>query len=222
LAIRAAIADDHPVVLAGMEHLLSSVDDINVIGLVKDSTELVDHLIRIDTDVVVTDFSMPGGKYGDGIALLRFLMRRFPKVRLVVLTSVQSTQVLKNVLKIMVDVIVSKADHHDCLEIAIRCAYDRRSYLSPEAGRLLAESELDATGDAEAVLSKRETEVLRMYAEGLSIGDIGQRTGRSRKTISSQKMSAMRKLGLQTESEVYQYAISSGLITSSQISRHLP
>jgi two-component system, NarL family, captular synthesis response regulator RcsB len=169
--------------------------------------------------VVITDFSMPGGKYGDGIALLRFLLRHFPKLRLIVLTGVESNQVLRNVMSVAVDVIVSKVDHHNCLEVAIRRAYSRKPYLSPEAQRLLGKGNVSGNGTAEASLSKREMEVLRMYAEGLSIVDIGRLTGRSRKTISSQKMSVMRKLGLLNEADIYQYAMASGLIVSSQMSR---
>jgi two-component system, NarL family, captular synthesis response regulator RcsB len=220
LAIRVAIADDHPVLLAGMKYLLAGLSGMSVVGLVTDSTKLVDLLVRREVDVVVTDFSMPGGKYGDGIALLRFLVRRFPRLRLIVLTGVESNQVLRNILNVAVNVIVSKADHLDCLEVAIRRAYDRKPYLSPEAQRLLKKGEFNGVGTAEAPLSKREMEVLRMYAEGLSIVDIGRLTGRSRKTISSQKMSVMRKLGLLTEADIYQYAMATGLIVSSQMSRY--
>jgi two-component system, NarL family, captular synthesis response regulator RcsB len=219
LVIRVAVADDHPVVLAGIERLLSGVRDVNVIGLVSNSTELVDLLALNDADVVVTDFCMPGGKYGDGITLLRFLMRRFPRARLVVLTAVESVLALQNILKVPVDVIVSKADQHGCLEVAIRHAYRRHYYLSPAAERLVEEESHQQREGIEAFLSKREMEVLRMYAEGFSISDIGKRIGRSRKTISSQKMSAMRKLGLQSDSEIYRYAMATGLIASSQVSR---
>jgi two-component system, NarL family, captular synthesis response regulator RcsB len=220
LAIRAVIADDHPALLAGMEHLLSGVKDVTLVGLARDSTELVDLLGRHDVDVVVTDVSMPGGRYGDGIALLRFLKRRFPKVRLAVLTGVESTQVLQNILRIHVDVIVSKLDHYDCLDAAIHHAYEHQAYLSPAAQQLI---EKEAAGNGENApelkLSKRETEVLRMFAEGFSISEIGARIGRSRKTVSTQKMAAMRKLCLRTDADVYQYAIASGLVPASQISR---
>lgn len=221
MAIRTIIADDHPVLLAGMEHLLSGMPDVNLVGLVENSTELVDLLGRQDVDVVVTDVSMPGGRYGDGIALLRFLKRRFPKVRLAVLTGVESTQVLQNIRRIDVDVIVSKADHHQCLQAAIRHAYEQKAYLSPTAQCLIEkEAEADELGAPAVHLSKRETEVLRMFAEGFSISDIGTRVGRSRKTVSTQKMSAMRKLGLRTDADIYQYAMTSGLVPASQVSRN--
>jgi two-component system capsular synthesis response regulator RcsB len=68
-------------------------------------------------------------------------------------------------------------------------------------------------------LSKRESEVLRMFAEGLSVMQIAQRVGRSRKTISTQKIAAMRKLGLQRDAEIFEYALTHGLVQASQNAR---
>lgn len=219
MSIRVVIADDHPVLLAGMEHMLSGVRDMTVAGLVRDSTGLVELLGRQAVEVVVTDFSMPKGRYGDGIALLRFLGRRFPQVRRVVLTGVESPWVLRSVLDIGVRVIVSKADPHDCLEVAIRAAHGGRDYLSPEAARLVEQAQGEEAVETGGKLTKRETEVLRMFAEGLSVAEIGARVGRSRKTVSTQKMSAMRKLGLERDVDVFQYAMAHGLIQASQQSR---
>nr|WP_274602784.1 MULTISPECIES: LuxR C-terminal-related transcriptional regulator [unclassified Stenotrophomonas] len=73
--------------------------------------------------------------------------------------------------------------------------------------------------DHGAVLSKRENEVLRMYAEGLSVIEIAERIGRSRKTVSTQKVAAMRKLNLATDAEVFHYAIAHGLVNASQQAR---
>lgn len=220
MAVRVAIADDHPAVLAGMEHLLSGFSDISVIGLATDSTQLVDLLGSQSCDVVITDFSMPKGRYGDGLALLRFLQRRFPQVRLVILTGVESSAILRSILGIGVGAVVSKADDLSLLELAIRSAYDKKDFLSPIVQRIVDET-TNQEGHAETggQLSKRETEVLRLYAEGFSVTDIGSRIGRSRKTVSAQKNAAMKKLGLQRDADIFKYALAYGLIQASQQSR---
>ncbi|WP_312236788.1 response regulator [Stenotrophomonas sp.] len=217
--IRVVIADDHPVLLAGMEHMLAPVADIQIVGLAADSTAMVDLLASQQVDVVVADFSMPQGRYGDGIALLRFLARRFPQVRRLVLTGVENPWVLRSILEIDVDVIVSKTDPHLHLEHAIRCAVAGQPFLSPVIQRLLEQLPASGDADAQGTLTKRESEVLRMFAEGLSVAEIGERVGRSRKTISTQKMSAMRKLGLARDGDIFRYAISTGLVQASQVSR---
>lgn len=225
MTLRIVIADDHPVLLAGMAHLLRSQPDLEIAGLVKDSTALVALASSTGVDVVVTDFSMPHGQYGDGIAMLRFMQRRFPEIRLVVLTGMESPLVLGNILAAGVRCIVSKSDPLDHLVPALRTAWGGGSYLSPEiACRLAGQGDTAAAGadpaaPAATTLSKRESEVLRMYAEGLSVIEIAARIGRSRKTVSTQKVAAMRKLGLSSDADVFQYAIAHGLVTSSQQAR---
>jgi len=215
--LRIAIADDHPVLLAGITHLLQSEADIEVVGVVKDSTALVALVSGQEVDVVVTDFSMPHGQYGDGIAMLRFLHRRFPQTRLVVLTGMESPLVLNNILAAGVECIVSKSDPIEEVLPALRMAWAQGGYLSPQVrARLVPEAGADDEGQQ---LSKREKEVLRMYAEGLSVIEIAARIGRSRKTISTQKVAAMRKLGLATDADVFQYAIAHGLVNASQQAR---
>jgi two-component system, NarL family, captular synthesis response regulator RcsB len=220
LTIRVAIADDHPTLLAGMEHLLSRRIDISLIGAVTNSTGLVELLGKTPCDVVVMDFSMPGGRYGDGLSLLRFLKRRFPAVRAVVFTSIENQAVMQSIMNVGASGIISKSDALEHVQIAIHAAFEGQQYLSPLVQTWLeqAANQTQEMGSANQ-LSKRETEVLRLYAEGLSVTEIGVRAGRSSKTISAQKMAAMKKLGLQNEADIFKYALSHGLITASQTTR---
>ena len=220
MAIRVAVADDHPTVLAGLERLMSGFAGIKLIGLVTNSTALVELLTKSGCDVVVTDFSMPHGRYGDGISLLRFLQRRFPAIHLVVLTSIENHAVLQSLLELNIGGIVSKSDDLNHLEIAIRTARSGNHYLSPELSELLLKAAASTSVDTpEEKLSKRETEVLRLYSEGLTVSEIGARAGRSSKTISAQKVAAMRKLGLHNDADIFNYALAHGLVQASQVSR---
>ena len=220
LIIRVAVADDHPTLLAGMEHLLSGFKWLSLVGMATSSTELVALLGKSACDVVVTDFSMPHGRYGDGLSLLRFLRRRFPATRLVVLTGIESSVVMRGILDVGALGIVSKSDDLQHLESAIRMAHASDSYLSPMAQKILDQAG-GGINDSSPLprLSKRETEVFRLYAEGFTISEIGERVGRSNKTISAQKMAAMKKLGLQHDADIFKYALAHGLVSASQISR---
>jgi two-component system, NarL family, captular synthesis response regulator RcsB len=221
LTIRVAVADDHPTLLAGVEHLLSKMEGVTLIGLVSNSTELVELLGRSSCDVVVTDFSMPGGHYGDGLSLLRFLKRRFPSVRLVVFTSIENDAVMKSIIDAGVAGLVSKSFDLEHLVAAIRAAHMGNRYVLPRKFEQLLERtpELHTGSGQAAELSKRETEVLRLYAEGLTVSEIGLRAGRSNKTISAQKMAAMKKLGLRHDADIFKYAQAHGLVQASQASR---
>lgn len=219
MSIRVAIADDHPALLAGMEQVLEGMRDVQIVALAADSAELVNALDRHPVDVVVTDFSMPRGRHGDGIALLRFLQRRFPRIRLVLLTSMENADLLRIVEQIGVSALVSKADDPHYLEEAVRAAFLGSAYATPHIRQVL-----DRAGAATLVktgrkLSKREGEVLRLFAEGLSAEEIGARLHRSPKTVGCQKRSAMKKLGLTSNAEIFEYAMRHGLVQSSTASR---
>ncbi|KOQ76329.1 LuxR family transcriptional regulator [Stenotrophomonas maltophilia] len=218
MALNLVVADDHPVMLAGMEMLLRSEPGIAVAGLASDSTGLVALLSAASVDVAVCDFSMPNGRYGDGVTLLRFLQRRFPNLKLVVLTGMESPLVLRSIQAAGVTCIVSKSDSLEHVVPAVHAARSGQPFVSPAIERLLADVAEAPAGGASA-LSKRETEVLRMFAEGLTIREIAERVGRSSKTVSTQKMAAMRKLGLKRDADVFEYALAHGLVQASQSAR---
>lgn len=215
MSIRIVIADDHPVILAGVREALGREPDIRVVAAAEDSTALVDALSKLPVDVAVTDFSMPGGTYGDGVALIGFLRRRFPNVPLVVLTGIGGGQVLAAIRRAGVACIVAKADPAGELTAAIRAAKAGGGYLSAGIQQQLA----GQAGTDEVVLTKRESEVLRLLAEGLTQCEIAAQLQRSRQTISTQKASAMRKLGLKRSAEIFEYAVRTGVVSASQAMR---
>ncbi|EPG2415874.1 TPA: response regulator transcription factor [Stenotrophomonas maltophilia] len=213
--IRIVIADDHPVILAGVRESLALEPGIEIVATAGDSTALVEALSKHSVDVVVTDFSMPGGEYGDGVAMLGFLRRRFPRLPVVVLTSISGVQVLASIGKTGVDCIVGKLDPAADLALAIRAAHRRNGHLSASVVQQLEQLQ-------EVALTKREIEVLRMIAHGMTQKEIAEQLKRSRQTVSTQKHSAMRKLGLKRTSEIFDYALDQGMVSASQVARGLP
>jgi DNA-binding NarL/FixJ family response regulator len=216
LTIRIVVADDHPTLLAGMQYLISHMPGLELVGTGSDSTDLVDLLGRQACDVAIVDYAMPGGDYGDGISLFAFLQRRFPALNLVVLTGLDSASVLRIIVAAGVNVIVSKLDDPEYLHEAIFAAQARQAYLSPAIRSVIDQVPMFPSNE---LLSKRETEVVRLFAEGLSVSEIGIQTGRSRKTISVQKLTARRKLGLASDAELVRYALENGLLQGSQAAR---
>jgi len=217
MAIHVAVVDDHPVILAGIQLALASEADIKVDAYLRDSSQLVDYLNHHTVDVVLTDYSMPSGRYGDGIAMLRFLMRRFPKIKIALLTGVVNGALLHEALNVGVYAVLGKGDDFSQLGAVIRAVAGGSTYVSSEAAAAMRAVTL--AGAREPRLSKRESEVLRMLAEGLSLSEIGARVGRSPKTVGTQKLSAMKKLGLRTDADIYYYAIANGMIQASEVSR---
>jgi two-component system capsular synthesis response regulator RcsB len=186
---------------------------------VSNSTDLIKSLEEGCFDVLVSDYSMPKGAYGDGLHLFGYISRRFPDLGLVVLTMLDNSAILQ-ALGLIADIsIVSKADAVHHLVPAIHAAYARRLYFSPAISERL--DRLKPMGPAgekrsPALLSPKESEVVRLYAAGLRIDEIAERLSRSKKTISTQKVRAMQKLGIKRDIDLMKYALECGWVASSK------
>ncbi|MBC8752676.1 two-component system capsular synthesis response regulator RcsB [Paraburkholderia sp. WC7.3g] len=205
--IRVILADDHPAVVAGLLHTLKKHRTLDVVDTVGNSTELLAALGKQPCDVLVSDYAMPGGDYGDGITLFSFLRRRYPALRIVILTMIDNPGVIRSILKLGIECILSKADTTDHLLAAIHGAYANGRYFSPAISKIVWQLDIESAGSSSRALTKRESEVIRLFVSGLSVNEIAARLKRSKQTISAQKTSAMRKLGVETDTELIKYSI---------------
>jgi two-component system, NarL family, captular synthesis response regulator RcsB len=214
--IKVIIADDHPVILFGAAQALLKFPEIEVIGQARQSTELIQLLQKSPCDVVVSDLAMPGGQYGDGMPSLGYIGRQFPTVRIVVLTMLENPALLKRLREVGVTAVINKSDDLSHIGLAIVHVMRGQEYIGPSVRLALDSMGLSASGQQrDVVLSKRELEVVRLFVSGMTITEIAAQLKRSIKTISTQKNTAMRKLGIERDSELFQYAQSNGLLNLS-------
>ncbi|GGD87890.1 hypothetical protein GCM10010985_48080 [Caballeronia grimmiae] len=144
--IQVIIADDHPVILFGATQALSKFPEVDVVGQARQSTELVQLLQKTHCDVLVTDLAMPGGSYGDGMPLLGYIGRQFPKVRLVVLTMLENPALLKRLREVGVMSIINKADDMNHIGWAIQHVMRGQEYLGPSVKAALDSMGIGASG----------------------------------------------------------------------------
>ena len=110
---------------------------IQVGAVVSNTTELIVKLDAGSYDVVVLDYVMPGQQYGDGLTLLAYLARRYPQLRIVTMTMLDSPPVFRAMQKIGVQCVVSKSDAMSHLVAAVHAAVTQGQYLSPTVVELL-------------------------------------------------------------------------------------
>ncbi|EHP41773.1 two component LuxR family transcriptional regulator [Cupriavidus basilensis OR16] len=201
--LRVMVADDHPVTLLGIAHSLRGASGIEVVGTASSSTELIDALDQEPCDVLVLDYVMPDGKYGDGQALISMILRRYPEVRIVTITMVDDPAVLGAIQKLGVTCILSKSDAMAHIVTAVHAAHTGGQYLSPTVVALLDDQEASGTTRK---LSVREAEIVRLFRAGYKVGEIATQLHRSKQTISAQKVAAMRKLGLTRDADLIRYS----------------
>ncbi len=211
--VKVLVADDHPIILEGVGLALSKFSDIQVIAQARNSTELIDILRNAPPcDVIVTDLAMPGGQYGDGLPFIDYLQRHFNNISIVVLTMLENPPLLKRLVEFGVNGIVSKSDDLNHIGQAVRAVTSGLIYHSPSIREALSTPKINAFKNAQVMLSTRELEVVRLFVTGLTITAIAEQLKRSVKTISAQKNTAMRKLGLGRDSELFLYAQNNGLM----------
>lgn len=212
MSIRVQIADDHPLTLIGIHTLLENRANLDVVAQAHSVEALLENLQRHPCDLLLTDLMMPGGEQVDGIRLIRRLRTLYPQLAIVVITMLDNPALISSVLKLGIQGLVSKRGLLADLPRALRASL-RRPFLSESIRRQLGESEAEhgkPLASAEE-LSPREAEVLRLYGSGMAIGEIALHLNRSKQTISAQKSSAMRKLGIDTNAGLFHYIQEAGL-----------
>ncbi|MET3654781.1 response regulator transcription factor [Dyella japonica] len=207
--ILVAVADDHPVIRMGIEATLAGFPMLHLVGACHNSTELIALLDSKRCDVLVTDYAMPGGEYGDGLELLSFLKERYPSLAIVVMTGIDRSTIVQALLALGLENILSKLDDMNHLPAAIQAAHVRRRYLSPA---LTAASSTSRPRHTVAKLSPRELEVLLLYIGGASIKDIASFFQTSKQTVSTQKVNGMAKLGIEKDADLFKHAAELGLV----------
>ncbi|CDN63396.1 response regulator transcription factor [Burkholderia cenocepacia] len=200
-SMRVIVADDHPVTANGIAQALAGAPTIEVAGVASSTTKMVEQLDASLCDVLLLDYVMPAEQYGDGQALLAFLRRRYPSLRFVTVTMLNSPVVFHAVQKLGVKCIVSKSDAMSHLIAAVHAAYSNGAYLSPTVSAALSGYE----NRTAAELSLRESEIVRLFREGYKVTEIAEKLHRSKKTISAQKLSAMRKLGVTRDADLIRF-----------------
>lgn len=205
------IADDHPIVLAGIGEIIDRDQRFELVGQAQDPAGLVELVRQHAPDIVITDYSMPGDeRLGDGIKLISYLTRNFPETRVLMLTMVSSPSIVAEMYRAGANGVVRKSGDLTELNTALNSLLAQRVYRSPELPREDAVPEMGDVASA-SNLSPREFEVVRLFASGQCVTDIARALNRSSKTVSTQKISAMRKLGTRTDQELVAFCLSSDM-----------
>lgn len=202
------IADDHPIVLVGVREMIQRNPGFTVIGEAVSSSQLIAQLEQHRPDVLVTDYNMPGDAlYGDGLKLIEYVLRRFPDTQVLVLTMVSNSLILTRLQELGVAGVIQKNYLHEEIQKALIALSARRSYKAPPIATTSVTVNNQEVDKRFASLSVKEMEVLRLFVAGSSVGDIARQLNRSVKTVSAQKVAAMRKLEADSDQALLTYCI---------------
>jgi len=203
---RVILADDHPVVLKGLSLALTKDGLATIVGEAQSPDELLALLGQVPCDALITDFSMPApGR--DGLALLGELRTRYPDMPVMVITTLANPALYREILATGVRGLIGKSGDAREIPEALVEIVSNHVYLGSSVRALLGAPTGAPIGKSGTLadLSPRELTILRLFAAGNSVTDIARETGRGLSTVSQQKTNAMRKLGLDTDAEIFEY-----------------
>lgn len=208
--IRIFIADDHPVVRAGLRHIVEQDPDMVVTGEAASRREVLDALTRTIADVVLLDVSMPGMSFTETLQQLR---DEHPSVKILVLSVHPEDQFAVRALRSGASGYVTK--DHSATELldALRRVFRGGRYISDTlAERLASFVDPRFAGMPHERLSDREFEVLRSLGTGLSVKEAADELHLSPKTVSTYRTRLLEKMGLSGTADIVRYVAAHGLV----------
>jgi NarL family two-component system response regulator LiaR len=206
MAIRLLIVDDHSVVRQGLRMFLGLDADLEIVGEASDGAEAVALARELHPDVVLMDLIMP---VMDGISAIKTIRSELPDIEVLALTSVLEDASVIGAVRAGAIGYLLKTTEADELRRAIKAAAAGQVQLSPEAAvRLMREVRAPESPE---VLTERETEVLRLVAQGMGNKQIARVLHVGEKTVKTHVSNVLAKLGVQSRTQAALHAVRIGL-----------
>lgn len=208
--LRVFLADDHAVVRAGLKTLINAEPDMEVVGEAKNGREAFEKLSATTADVAVLDVSMPEL---NGAQTTRRLRENQLKVKVIALTVHEDGGYLRELLSAGASGYVLKQTAADELIRAIRVVAEGGVYIDSRVANTLVSAYVDSSSGTPkdtTELSARETESMRLIAQGYTTKEVAFELGVSSKTIETYKIRAMSKLGLKNRVDLVRAAAERG------------
>jgi DNA-binding NarL/FixJ family response regulator len=214
LKTRILLADDHAVVRRGLRLVLDSEPDLEVVAEAGDGAEAVQRALENEVDLAILDVTMPRLT---GIQATRELAQRRPDLRVLILSMHDNEQYFFEALHAGASGYVLKSAADRDLVEACRSAMRGEPFLYPGAVKALIRDHLERAREGEGnlsgdPLSPRESEIVKLVAEGYTSREIAETLVISEKTVERHRANVLEKLGMKDRVALTRYAIRRGLI----------
>ena len=211
LKTRILLADDHAVVRHGLRLTLEAEPGLEVVAEASDGQQAVEIALREDIDLAILDVAMPRLT---GIQAARQLAEHRPQLRVLILSMHDNEQFFFEALRAGASGYVLKSAAHEDLVDACHATCRGEPFLYPRGVAALVREYLEQGPGAVMPdpLSARESEVVKLIAEGLTSREIGELLSISDKTVERHRANVLEKLGLKDRVALTRYAIRRGLV----------
>ena len=212
MSIQILITDDHQLFREGIVSLLSALPQIVIVGQAENGQEAIEKAKNLKPDIVIMDLSLP---VINGVDATRILHKELPDTRVLVLSMHADKHYIKEALEAGAYGYLCKNCTYDQLIEAVNTVYQGKKYLSNKITEVLIEDYLskeEEIRDNSQKLSERESEILKLMAEGKSTREISDMLFVSVKTVCTHKQHILEKLNLKSTADLIKYAIKKGIV----------
>ena len=207
---RIVIVDDHPMVAEGIQSILESYDDIEVIATLPDGQAIIDQVAVLNPDVILLDLNMPGI---GGLTATEIILERRPDTRILILSMHDSPEYITSALSHGAMGYVLKDVPTDEIKRAIDAVMAGKRYLCTGAQGSLAPPD----GSERQQLTNREQTILLQLAQGKSNKDVAQALDISVRTVETHRKNIKRKLGISSTAGLTRYAMEHGVLQGTSL-----
>ena len=207
--IKVLIVDDHQVVREGLRRILENDDEIEVVGEARTGEEAIVKAVSLVPDVIIMDLKMPGI---DGIMATHEIKQRMPDINILVLT-LYAEDFINQAVEAGVSGYLLKDSDSEQITKAIHQVYDGLCPIAPSLTRELVTKFVKLSrNDQSSLLTKRQIEILRLIAEGVSGRDIGSQLFISTSTVKREIRNIFDKLGVNDRAQAVSEAMKRRII----------
>lgn len=209
--INVALLDDHPLILSGLETLISKEEDIHVTGTFQSGAALLKAMEQKLPDVLLLDIHLPEMS-GDEIALL--ITRNYPAVKIIVLSNLDYPYYIKNLIQYGIKGFLLKSSDKGNVILAIRTVFAGEQYIDEEiADKITAyRRSINQMQAHPLLLTKREKEIMQLIAKDYTSQEIADKLFLSKRTIDTHRNSLLLKLDVKNSAGLIKKAMDMGLL----------
>jgi len=213
MPIKIIIADDHRLFREGLVNLLSDSKDIEILAQAENGMDVIAKSKELNPDVIIMDIGMP---VLNGVEATGRLLKELPGIKVIALSMHSDKQYIKGMLEAGASGYLFKNCAYDELIEAIHTVFAGKKYLSDKITEIMIQDYLgkeERMPESDSELTERESEILKLIAEGASTSEISELLFVSVKTIGTHKQHLLEKLNLKTSTDLVKYAIKKGIIS---------
>jgi NarL family two-component system response regulator LiaR len=209
-AYRVVLVEDHALTRAGLRSALDAAG-LNVVGEAEDGPRGLEETRRLEPDVAVIDLGLPGM---DGIELTRQLRAAVPKTRILILTMHDLDTEVLAALAAGADAYCVKSNKTEGIVAAVRVVAEGGAYFDPAVAHIVMRRIIDPSAPAQgrSPLSPRETEILKLVADGVGNAEIGERLALGLGTVKGHVRDILEKLSASDRTQAAVVALRRGII----------